>query len=383
MKLRGSHLVSLAILAGIGGWMATGKLITGGRSDSNPQTIAQKEAKLTKKVFQVRIAELQLSERTETLTIRGRTQADSVVSVRAETGGTVESRPVTKGQLVMPGDLLCVIDKGVRSSQLDRAKAILTQAEEDYEANKTLVDRGFATNTKLRGLKALLDTAKAALATAEQDMKRTEIHATVGGQVQPPYAEVGDNLSAGDVCVTLMETNPMLFSGQVPEREITAISPGMASSVELISGEKVMGKIRYISPAADPNTRTFNIEIEIPNPQRTLRDGMTATAKIALKPVKAYKINPSWLVLNDAGKFGVRSVTADNIVTFNPVTIIAQDEKRSWVDGLSPGLKVITDGQDYVTVGEKVEAFTAQQMEAMKKAADGGQPESEQPENKS
>ena len=67
-------------------------------------------------------------------------------------------------------------------------------------------------------------------------MKRTEVRATVAGQVQTPYAEVGDNLKSGDVCVTLMETNPMLFSGQVPEREIGAISTGMEAKINLISG---------------------------------------------------------------------------------------------------------------------------------------------------
>ena len=375
MKLRGSHLVSLAILAGIGGWMFTGELIEGGQADPNAETIADRQAKLTNNAFRVRIVELQPSERTRTLSIRGRTQAESMVSVRAETGGTVETRAVEKGQMVKPGDLLCVIDKGVRQTQLDQAKAVLRQAQEDYDANKLLVERGFATNTKLRGLKAALDTAVAQLATAEQDMSRTEVRATVSGQVQTPYAEVGDNLRTGDVCVTLMETNPMLFSGQVPEREIGAIKPGMSASVNLISGDTVGGTIRYISPVADANTRTFNIEIEMPNPERKLLDGMTATADIDLDPIKAYQINPSWLTLADDGQIGVRSVSTQNKVQFNPVKIIAMDEKQAWVDGLNPGLRVITLGQNFVAAGEEVEPLTQQQMEALEKAAASGQTE--------
>ncbi|MCJ8309660.1 MAG: efflux RND transporter periplasmic adaptor subunit [Rhizobiaceae bacterium] len=375
MKLRGSHLVSLAILAGIGGWMFTGELIEGGQADPNAETIADRQAKLTNNAFRVRIVELQPSERTRTLSIRGRTQAESMVSVRAETGGTVETRAVEKGQMVKPGDLLCVIDKGVRQTQLDQAKAVLRQAQEDYDANKLLVERGFATNTKLRGLKAALDTAVAQLATAEQDMSRTEVRATVSGQVQTPYAEVGDNLRTGDVCVTLMETNPMLFSGQVPEREIGAIKPGMSASVNLISGDTVGGTIRYISPVADANTRTFNIEIEMPNPERKLLDGMTATADIDLDPIKAYQINPSWLTLADDGQIGVRSVSTQNKVQFNPVKIIAMDEKQAWVDGLNPGLRVITLGQNFVAAGEEVEPLTQQQMEALEKAAASGQME--------
>lgn len=368
MKLRGSHLVSLAILAGIGGWMFTGELIQGGQADPNAETIREREANLTKTAFRVRVAEMQPSERTKSLNIRGRTQADAVISVRAETGGTVESRPVKKGQIVKPGDLLCVIDKGVRRTQLERAKALLDQAEQDYEANKQLVERGFATNTKLRGLKALLDNARAGLATAEQDLKRTEIRATVAGKVHTPYAEVGDNLAAGNVCVTLMDTDPMLFTGQVPEREIGAVQTGMTAHVKLISGETVDGTIRYISPIADANTRTFSIEVEMPNPERKLRDGLTATAVIDLAPVQAYRINPSWLTLADDGRIGVRSVGDGNKVEFTPVSIIAMDDKQAWVDGLSPGLKVITLGQNFVAAGERVEPLTADQMEALKQA---------------
>lgn len=369
MKLRGSHLVALAILAGIGGWMFTGELIEGGKADPNAETIAEREAKLTSTAFRVRVEEVQPSERIKTLSVRGRTQANVVVSIRAETDGTVEARPVSKGQMVQPGDLLCVIDKGIRETELARAKALLTQTELDYEANRQLVDKGFATTTRLRNLKALYDAAVASIAAAEQELARTEVRATVAGQVQLPYAEIGDNLSKGNVCVTLMDTDPMLFSGQVPERDVSALQTGKTASVKLISGETVEGNIRYISPVADPNTRTFNIEVEIPNTDRKLRDGLTATAEIKLNPVKAFMVDPSWLTLADDGRIGVRSVTSENRVAFNPVTIIAMDEKQAWVDGLEPGLKVITLGQNFVDAGELVDPVTPEQLKALQSAS--------------
>ena len=65
-------------------------------------------------------------------------------------------------------------------------------------------------------------------------------------------------------------------------------------------------------------------------------------------------------------------MTAENTVKFNPVKIIAMDDKRAWVDGLNPGLKVITLGQNFVAAGEEVEPLTAEQMEALEKAAASG-----------
>ena len=113
----------------------------------------------------------------------------------------------------------------------------------------------------------------------------------------------------------------------------------------------------------------------MPNPDRTLRDGMTATANIELTPVQAFRINPSWLTLADDGRIGIRSVGEENKVVFNPVSIIAMDEKQAWVAGLTPGLKVITLGQNFVAAGEEVQPLTAEQMEALKKAAASGQAE--------
>ena len=248
MKLRGSHLVSLAILAGIGGWMFTGKLIEGGQADPNAETISKREAKRKTEAFRVRVTTLQPSERQSSLNLRGRTQADTIVSVRAETGGTVQKRPVNKGQSIKAGDLLCVLDQGVRGANLDQAEAQLTQADEDYRATTKLVQRGFATKSKLRQQKAALDNAKAALASAKQDITRTEIRATTSGVVQAPIAEIGDNLSAGGVCATLMNPDPMLFTGQVSERDIGTIEKGMEAKVSLVDGSKVNGKIKYISP---------------------------------------------------------------------------------------------------------------------------------------
>ena len=368
MKLRGSHLVALAILAAVGGWMFTGQLILGGQADPNAKTIVEREAERTQEAFRVRVVEIQPTQRVETLTVRGRTQADAIVSVRAETGGTVETRLVNKGDSVKAGDLLCEIDKGVREVQLTQAETLLEQTTADYEANSKLVERGFATSSRLRSLKAAMDSAQYSVATAKQEMKRTEIRASVSGQVQSPLAEVGDNLTPGGVCVTLIDTDPMLFSGQIPEREIASVNVGMTSKIKLVSGAEVAGKIRFISRVADANTRTFTVEIEMPNKDRSIRDGLTAEASINLSPTNAYQLKPSWLTLEDDGAVGVRIVAAEDKVKFVAVKIIAQDGDSVWVEGLDAGMKVITLGQNFVAAGQVVEPFTAAQIEALEKA---------------
>lgn len=359
MALRGSHLVALAILAGIGGWMLTGKLIEGGQADSSTQNIAEREKEKQADVFRVRFTEVRPAQRPASLTIRGRTEASANVTVRAETGGNVQVTKFVKGQSVARGDLLCTIDEGIRSTNLAQAEAALTQAQEDYAANEELVERGFATKSKLRGLRSALDAAKAGVAQMKQDMGRTDIVATSSGQIVEPYAETGDNLTPGGVCATLVQLDPMLFTGQVPERDIAAVAKGMQVAVALISGETAMGEVHYISPAADPQTRTFEVEVALQNGDGRLRDGMTATATVPLPPIAAYKLDANWLTLDDSGEIGLRAVGSDNVVAFLPVKIIAQEADGVWVHGLEPGTKVITLGQNYVAAGEKVDPVPA------------------------
>ncbi|MEM1038927.1 MAG: efflux RND transporter periplasmic adaptor subunit [Pseudomonadota bacterium] len=362
MKVRASQLIALGILAAIGGWMFTGDLVIGGQVDPNAKTIAQREEAEQAAIFRVRVQALQPQERPNLLAVRGRTAANTVVTVRAETGGIVQNRPVEKGQSVKIGDLLCVIDKGVRSTTLAQAQSTLTQAQEDYDANVRLVERGFATRTKLRGLRTALDAAKAAVASAEQEMGRTEIRATVNGIIREPMAEVGDNLSPGGVCVTKMDTDPMLFTGQVSERSIDQVKLGMGAQVQPISGSAMPGKISYISQIADASTRTFNVEIEVDNAAGTLRDGMTAEALVSLPSTNAYRISSSWLTLADDGQIGVRYVGDNNVVGFRPVSIIAEEAEFMWVTGMDAGMRVITLGQNFVAAGETVDPVSPEQM---------------------
>lgn len=367
MKINGSHLVSLAILAGIGGWMFTGTLIQGGQVNPNAKTIAEREEGRTTEAFRVRVTDLKPSERQERLEIRGRTKANATVSVRAETGGTVENRPFKKGDLVKAGDLLCVLDAGVRSTSLAQAEAALVQAKADYEANARLLERGFATQSRVRQLRSALDAATAAVATAKQEVSRTEVRATTAGMVQEPLAEIGDNLAAGGICVTLMQADPMLFTGQISERDVSQVSVGMDATVQLVGQREVTGTVSYISPMADASTRTFNMEVRLPNEDRSILDGLTAEAFIPLTPTQAYQVNPSWLTLADDGKIGVRAVGAENKVEFHPVTILSQGTDIMWVSGLKPDLKVITLGQNFVVQGAEVQPVTAEQMEQFQK----------------
>ncbi|WP_419910532.1 efflux RND transporter periplasmic adaptor subunit [Hoeflea sp.] len=360
-RIKGSHIAALVIAGAVIGWMGTGNIVVGGQANSANATPPPAERQNSEDaLFKVRYVTVNPEIRPDILLVRGRTQADAIVPVRAETGGTIEKRLVSKGDRVEAGDLVCQLDRGVRERAVDRALAAHDQAVFDYEGAVALREKGFASETRLKALKAALDSASATLDEARHELSYTDITATASGVVQDPIAEIGDNLSSGDVCITLINTDPMLFVGQVSERQIGPIDVGDAVVVQPITGETVAGNIRYIAPSADAATRTFLIEVEMPNPDKLLRDGVTAAAQIELDGAEAYRIRPSWLTLSDDGAIGVRVIGENDAVAFMPLTIVAHTQETMWVTGLEPGTKVISVGQDYVTAGQTVEPVAAE-----------------------
>lgn len=359
-RIKGSHIMALVIAGVVVGWMATGNIVVGGQANSTNATPPPAERNgEDEALFKVRYVTVNPEIRPDTILVRGRTQADTIVPVRAETSGTLEKRLVSKGDHVKAGDLVCQLDKGVRETAINRAKAVFDQAAFDYEGAVELQKKGFSANTRVMALKALMDGASANLAEAKHELSRTDISATTDGTVQDPIAEIGDNLAIGDVCITLINADPMLFIGQVSERQVGQIEVGDQAGVRLVSGDTVVGNIRYISPSADAATRTFLIEVELANPDNSLRDGVTAVARIELEGAEAYKIQPSWLTLDDDGSIGVRIVEDGGTVAFRELKIVSHTPDTMWVTGLEPETRVITVGQDYVIPGQTVEPVAA------------------------
>ncbi len=359
-RIKGSHVTALIIAGAVLGWMATGDIVVGGQANSaNAVAPPAERSEEAKPLFKVRYVPVSPEIRPEILLVRGRTQADSIVSVRTETSGTLEKRMVSKGDHVKMGDLVCQLDRGVRKMAVARATAAYDQAIFDYQGAIELQKKGYASETRVKALKAAMDGSSATLAEVKEELSHTDILATADGIVQDPIAEIGDNLTSGGVCITLINADPMLFMGQVSERLVGALKVGDPAQVALISGESVSGDIRYISPSADSATRTFLIEIELPNPDNQLRDGVTASANIELKGSEAFRISPSWLTLDDGGRIGVRTIGDGDVVAFAPLKIISHTPDTMWVTGLQPDDRVITLGQDYVVPGQAVEPVAA------------------------
>ncbi len=360
-------------------WMASGALLSNGPATPSDATVSEDT-----KSFRVKAQVVRSTPRATTLQLRGRTEAVRILELRAETIGRVVGLPAQEGSLVDAGAVICELDVRSREARLNEMKASVRQREMEYKAAKDLSGRGFRSETQAAAAQAELERAKADLRERELDLANTTIKAPFPALLDLYEVEVGTLMQIGDICAILVDQDPFLVVAQVSEQEIGRLSVGMAAQARLVTGEMVEGRIRLISTRAEATTRTFRMEIEVPNPdQMVFRDGVTAEITVPLETVSAHRISPALLSLNSEGELGVRIIVGRDLVRFERVTVVADEGDGVWVTGLPDEVTVITVGHDYVVDGQRVAVDLAQQpfANAPNVAAADPDNESDRPED--
>ncbi|MGF1501589.1 MAG: efflux RND transporter periplasmic adaptor subunit [Paracoccaceae bacterium] len=343
-------LFSAAALIGLGAYFLGGPDETA----TGPAAVAATPEPTGPRPVPVAVLESRAAETRAVLTARGRTAADRRVDVEAETTGRMISPPIRRGARVTSGQVLCRLDPGSRPAQLSEARARLAEAEAEARAAETLSSKGFTAETTRVARQAALEAARAAVELIELDIDRLEIVAPFDGLLESDTAELGKRLGEGDLCATVIDLDRIRVSGFVAEGAVDRIAPGQPADIRLVNGRSVAGEVSFVARVADPETRTYEIEALVPNPDGQIRDGMTAELRLSLPPETAHLLPQSALTLDDGGRLGVRLVerTADTPrARFVPVAILRDDPRGVWVSGLPETAEVIVVGQEFVRGG--------------------------------
>ena len=168
------------------------------------------------------------------------------------------------------------------------------------------------------------------------ELNRTEVKAPFSGYLEQ-IVKPGNFLERGQVCATIIQLDPITFIAEVPEFNINKVKTGQEVTLDLITGETVNGKLTFVSKSASTSTRTFKVESQVKNDSGQIRDGITSEMTIKIEKILAHQISPSILILNDAGKLGVRSVE-NNVVIFYEVVILEDSASGLWVSGIPENL---------------------------------------------
>lgn len=328
--------------------------------------------------------------------LRGQTEANRQVDVQSEISAIVISPPLRKGAFVNEGDELCRLDAGTRNATLADAQARLLEANSrvpeaearleeararvkealiNNNAAEKLSEGGYASETRVAGAiaavraaqasvqsamsgvesaKAGIQSAQAVVALAQKDIERLTIKAPFEGLLESDTAELGSLMQPGSLCATVIQLDPIKLVGFVPETAVNRVKVGAQAGAKLATGDLVQGKVTFLSRSADPQTRTFLVEIEVANADLSIRDGQTAEIVIGAEGAKAHLLPQSALTLSDDGTLGVRVVDPNSAAMFQPVTLLRDTVDGVWIAGLPDQADVIIVGQEFVIDGVPV-----------------------------
>jgi len=343
---RNSILLSAAVVVGLVLWLLSGRF-----GDSAIEESASDSGTTP---MRVTVQRSQATSTTRTIVSSARTEPDRWIELKAETEGQVVEIGVERGASVTAGQTIVRLDMRDRAAQLAEAEALIRRRELEYEAGSRLREQQFISEAEVAGLNAELVAARAARERIELDIERTRIAAPFGSVVHDRPVEMGDYVAVGDTIAELVDVDPIVVVGDINERDISALAVGSMGRARVLNGSEVEGRIRYLAPVANEATRSFRVELEIPNSDGDFRIGTSAELLLGAEAITAHVLSSGLLTLADDGTVGVKIVESGNRVRFVAVEIAEATGGRALVTGLPAEARIITVGQGFVVDGQVV-----------------------------
>ncbi|MBN9072517.1 MAG: efflux RND transporter periplasmic adaptor subunit [Rhizobiales bacterium] len=373
-KLRFHKIAAVVVLVGFAAWMGTGKFSSVGSAatDDGAKPAEQAGAAEQPKAAPRTVAVFAPPhvQHARSIRISGQTQADKRAVLATRAGGIIEELPVKQGDRIESGALVMRLSSEDKPAVVETAKQVVKQRQAELQAAQRLAKSGNLAKLQLDTAVSALALATSQLEQAEADLERNRIVAPFSGIVDKVSVEQGSSIMQGGEVATLLSLDPVLVRGEISERDLGHVKPGDSAEAVLVNGEKVKGTIRYISREASTATRTFRIEVAIPNPDLGIPAGMTAEITLRSAPADAVTLPRSIVTLSDNGDLGIRAVDAANKVVFHPIDLIDDTPDGLVLGGIPAEARVIVAGQDLVKDGDVVNPVPADAKLAERLAGD-------------
>ena len=346
-----SVLIALGICAALALYMLTGLASCSSEQPAESSVPAERQ----RAVMTVQVRDMTAIEIPREVVVTGRSVPSRAVLLKAETAGRIQSVADLRGRSIREGELIAGMELRDRPERLDQAKAALEQAQFEYDAAHQLRTQGLLSPAQLAEALARLRGAQQLVTVMELDIEHTRISAPFDGILQERHVELGDYLGIGDPVARVIDLDPLVIEGQVTEFQVGYVKPGEIGHAHLSGGRMLDGTIRYVAGEADPQARTFLVELEVPNPDNVVPAGITAEIRIETERVLAHRISPGLISIDDDGRFGVKIVDAGNTVRFVEADIVRTEPDAIWLASLPEQIRLITVGQGFTQPGDTVE----------------------------
>lgn len=296
--------------------------------------------------------------------------------------GKIVARNVEIGGIVKKNDVLARLDPEDQQLNARGAQSQLAAAKSEYEQSKAELERytdlyrkEFISKVEFdrrqntyNVAKARLEQAQAQLAVTRNQTGYTELVADHAGVVTAILIEVAQVVAAGQTIMKLARTDDREVVISVPENRLTELGGVKQIDISLWADPAKIykGKLREISPSADPVTRTYAAKISVLNADPAMKLGMTANVYLRGVQRSVSVMLPATALFQDNGHAAVWVVDpATSQVKLVPVEVGEYiEDKVAVISGLKPGGLVVRAGVHKLFAGEKVRAHEATVKEA-------------------
>lgn len=275
-------------------------------------------------------------------------------------GGEVRERDVDVGDLVESDQVLAVLDSEDQQDAVRKAEANLSAARANLDnaiANRDRTQSLYPRTATRQALDAAIaqantaqanaDAAEATLRVANNNLDNRVVKANAAGVVTAVGVEVGQVVGGGQMVVRVAQLSDKDAVFQIPERTIQSASRDMRIEVRLLSNPQSTtgGRVREISPVADPITRNFTVRVALDNPPEDFRFGSAVRGTVRLPGDPIARL-PMTALFNQGNEPAVWVVDTTNSTTrLVPVTVQRFETQDFLVSkGLSEGERVVVAG---------------------------------------
>lgn len=281
------------------------------------------------------------------------------VNMVPSTPGRIDKLYVEIGDRVNKGENLFLMDR----TQLLQLKLQLSSLEKDLSRLDTLLKTGSAKQQQYDQLKTQYDVTKSNVDFMEDN---TLVLAPFSGIVTGKYFEDGEMYSGGpttqtgrSAIVTVMQISPLKVKVSVSEQYYPLIKNGMKAEIraDVYPGQVFTGTVFRIAPTVNSATRSFDVELEVPNRNETLKPGMFVRASMDLGQVEAFVVPANTVLIQEGTNTRYLFVENNNIAQRVEVLLGKRfDDKVEVIsEVLKEGDRLVTEGQARLINGDKVE----------------------------
>ena len=280
------------------------------------------------------------------------------VNMAPSTPGRIDKIYVEEGDRVNKGDNLFLMDR----TQLYQMKLQLASLEKDLSRLDTLLKTGSVKQQQYDQLKTQYDVTKTNVDFMEEN---TLLKAPFPGVITGKYFENGEIYSGGpttatgrSAVVTLMQVNPLKVNVSISEQYYPLIRRGMKAEVtaDVYAGEKFNATVYRIAPTVNPGTRSFDVELELPNRNNHLRPGMFVRVSMDLGEVETFVVPANTVLLQEGTNLRYVYIAKNGTATRVDVIIGKRFDNNLELisDNLINGDMIISEGQARLKSGDKI-----------------------------